>query len=570
MLRRTMKMKILITTIVVALVALFLFLFPRFYFNHLEYQGRGVFSSIEEARQIANAHIEQRSGREGGQKTSLEVTNLSIDITADLNKVNFLIDEHESILDKQLKFKFLLPKKYKEYLALKKDVFDKYYSSLRKFKSLKEYEGGITDILVKSDQFSQAMNTKGVTFDELYTKVKDLGDTRDNLKKFFDNGFMTSDYYNAVLADINAKIDLYNLLSDATKNNYSASEVDKKMGEIAAKYKHADIMALYYDSYDKNVVPKQNEWSNLYNQANDLTFGALDYYDNNKLAYDPLSVIFSKFDKSYPKNTSLKNNLIDHEDKKVDLNGDGKEETLRLSYAQSETSQFPDVSLVAYDEKGNEIGRLPDSMPIEQPLSGSAKAYVGMKKDGKQLISYEFIAGPHSSHTMFFGLFGLKTGGEGILPVCPTLDVKSAYDCLFWSGEVGSLVVADFDNDGYLEVAEMVDEYPKDGSINTDVEKAIDETFKDSGQNAINEMTRIAKREQGGRGNRVVWGIYRYDGKYFAPQLGVNYEKYYPLVTAYLKRFYKDYPTIMKKGDMSKDSLDYNEFMRSFWTKGQK
>jgi hypothetical protein len=562
-----MKKKLLTIVLLIILIGLCFFLLPRFYFNQLEYKGREIFSSIEDARQTANDHIEQRSGREGGQKTSLEVENLSIDITSDLNKVDFLVNEHESILNKQLKLKFLLPKKYNEYLALKKDVFDKYYSSLRKFKSLKEYEGGITDILVKSDQFSQAMNTKGVTFDELYTKVKDLGDTRDNLKKFFDNGFMTSDYYNAVLADINAKIDLYNLLSDATKNNYSASEVDKKMGEIAAKYKHADTMTLYYDSYDNNVVPKQNEWSDLYNQANDLTLGALDYYDTNKLAYDPLSVIISKFDKSYPKNTSLKNNPVDHEDKKVDLNGDGKEETLRLSYTQSETSQFPNVSLVAYDENGKEIGKLPDSMPIEQPLSGSAKAFVGMKKDGKQLVSYEFIAGPHSSHTMFFGLFGLKTGGEGILPVCPTTDVKSAYDCLFWSGEVGSLVVADFDNDGYLEVAEMVDEYPKDGPITSDIENAINETFKDSGQDAINGMTRIAKREQGGRGNRVVWGMYRYDGEYFVPQLGANYEKYYPLVTAYLKRFYKDYPTIMKKSEMSKDSLDYNEFMMSFWTK---
>lgn len=566
MIIRSMKLKLLIIVPVILLLALSLFLLPRFYFNQLEYKARQVFSSVEEARQVANDHIEQRSGREGGQKTSLETENISIDITADLNKVNLLIGEHESILNKQLKLKFLLPKKYKEYLALKKNVFDKYYSSSRKFRSLKEYEGGITDILAKSDQFSQAMSSEGATFDELYTKVKDLGDTRDNLKKFFDDGFMTSDYYNAVLADINAKIDLYNLLSDATKNNYSASEVDKKIGEIAEKYKHEDLRTLYYDSYDKITTAKQNEWSDLYDQANDLTYGALDYYDTNRLAYDPLSVIISKFNKSYPKNTSLKNNVVDNEDKKVDLSGDGKEETLRLSYSLSETSEFPDVSLIAYDEKGNEIGRLPDGMPIEKPLSNSAKAFVGMKKDGKQLVSYEFIAGSHSSHTMFFGLFELKTGGYGILPVCPTLDVESAYDCLFWSGEVGSLVVADFDNDGYLEVAEMVDEYPKDGSINTDVEKAINETFKDSGQDAINEMTRIAKREQGGRGNRVVWGIYRYDGDYFEPQLGANYEKYYELVSTYLTRFYQDYPTIMRKSEMSKDSLDYNEFMRSFWT----
>ncbi len=567
MLIRSMKLKLLIIVPVFLLLALFLFLFPRFYFNQLEYKGREIFSSIQEARQVANDHIEQRSGREGGQKTGPEVENLSIDIAADLNKVDLLINEHESILNKQLKFKFLLPKKYKEFLALKKEAFDKYYSSLRKFNSLKEYEGGMNVILTKSDQFSQALDTKGVTLDELYTKVKDLGDTRDNLKKFFDNGFMTSDYYNAVLADINTKIDIYNLLSDATENNYSAPEVNKKTGEIIAKYKHGDLLTLFYDSYNKITTVKQNEWSDLYNQADELIYGALDYYDVNNLAYDPLSVILSKFDKKYPKNVFSKNNTSGKEDKRVDLNGDGKEETLRLTYSQSETSEFPDISLVAYDEKGNEIGRLPDSIPIEQPLSGSAKAFVGMKKDGKQFVSYEFVVGPHSSQTMFFGLFELKTGGYGILPICLTRDVKSAYDCLFWSGEVGSLTAADFDNDGYLEVAEMVDEYPKDGPITPDIEKVINEEFKDLGQDVINKMTRIAKREQGGRGNRVVWGIYRYDGEYFVPQIGASYEKYYPLVTTYLKHFYKDYPMIMKKSEMSKDSLDYNEFMKSFWTK---
>jgi len=564
-----MKFKLLIVTPAVLLLALFFYLFPSFYFNQLEYKSREIFSSIEDARQVANDHIEQRSGREGGQKTNLEVQNLSIDIAADLNKESLLIDEHESVLNKQLKFKFLLPKKYKEYLTLKKEVFDKYYLSLRKFKTLKEYEIGLEDILIKSDQFTQAMKTKGATFDELYTKVKDLGDTRDSLKRFFDDGFMTSDYHNAVLADINAKIDLYNLLGDAAKNNYSTTDVENKIEEITAKYEHEDLGKLYYDSYNKITITKQTEWSDLYNQANTLTYGDLDYYDTNKLAYDPLSVIISKFNKKYPKNTTLRNNAFGKEDKKVDLNGDGKEETLRLSYDQSETSPFSNVSLVAYDENGNEIGRLPDSMPIERPLSNRAKAFIGMKKDGKNLVSYEFSVGPHSSHTMFFGLFDLKTGGEGILPVCPTLDVKSAYDCLFWSGEVGSLVVVDFDNDGYLEVAEMVDEYPKDGSIDEDTKRAIDETFKDMGQDVIDAMTRIAKREQGGRGNRVVWGIYRYNGEYFAPQLGVNYEKYYPLVTAYINRFYKNYPGIMKKSEMSKDSLNYNELMKSFWTKGK-
>jgi len=125
-----MKLKLLLILPAILLLALFLFLFPGFYFNQLEYKTRQVFSSIEEARSIADNDIEQRSGREGGIKSSEEVKNLSDKITADLNKVGNLVNEHESILNKQGKVVFLLPSKYKEYYDLKKDVFDKYYSSL--------------------------------------------------------------------------------------------------------------------------------------------------------------------------------------------------------------------------------------------------------------------------------------------------------------------------------------------------------------------------------------------------------------------------------------------------------
>src|SRR4030042_5115512 len=159
---------------------------------------------------------------------------------------------------------------------------------------------------------------------------------------------------------------------------------------------------------------------------------------------------------------------------------------------------------------------------------------------------------------MFFGLFESTNEVTRILPVCLVPDVKSAYDCLFWSGQVETIVVDDFDNDGFIEVAEMVDEYQKEGTITSDIEEIINNEFKDLGQDTVNGMIRIAKREKGGRGNRVIWGIHRFNGEYFENQLGSDYEKYYKLITVYLKRFYPDYPTIMRKSEMSKNSIDYN------------
>lgn len=253
------------------------------------------------------------------------------------------------------------------------------------------------------------------------------------------------------------------------------------------------------------------------------------------------------------------------EEVKADLNGDGNQETLRLSYTNSEKE--PVVSLIALDKNGKEIGKLPTSMPIQIPMLKSGKVHTPVKKDKNQFVSFDFSVGPHSSETMFFGLFELKTGGMGVLPICLTDNVNGASDCLFWSGEVGELAAKDLDNDGNLEVVETVDEYPKDGQITTATEKIINDEFKDMGQDAVSGMTRIAKREQGGRGNKVVWEVYRFNGNFFEEQTGTNYNKYYTLASQYLKTTYPTYPSIMKRTTMSKESLDYNLFMRKFWTK---
>lgn len=253
------------------------------------------------------------------------------------------------------------------------------------------------------------------------------------------------------------------------------------------------------------------------------------------------------------------------EDIKADLDGDGNQETLRLSYTDSEKE--PVVSLIALDKNGKEIGKLPTSMPIQVPMPKSGKVYTPVKKDKNQFVSFDFSVGPHSSETMFFGLFELKTGGMGVLPVCLTDNVNGASDCLFWSGEVAELAVKDLDNDGNLEVVETVDEYPKSSTITQEEEKAINDTWGDLKKENIDEAKRVAMREKGGRGNKVVWGVYRYNGNFFEEQTGTNYDRYYTLASQYLKTKYPTYPTIMKKSAMSKDSLEYNLFIRQFWTK---
>ena len=146
------------------------------------------------------------------------------------------------------------------------------------------------------------------------------------------------------------------------------------------------------------------------------------------------------------------------------------------------------------------------------------------------------------------------------------MDVNSASDCLFWSGEVGDLWADDYDKDGILEVVEMVDEYPKDGPLTEEIENITKETFEKLGQKASDGALRVLRREQGGRGNKVIWAIYKYNDRYFEKQSEKDYDKYYVLVKDSISNLWTEYPNIMKKSEMSKDSLEYNEFLRDYWS----
>ncbi len=68
----------------------------------------------------------------------------------------------------------------------------------------------------------------------------------------------------------------------------------------------------------------------------------------------------------------------------------------------------------------------------------------------------------------------------------------------------------------------------------------------------------VVKREKGGRGRAVVWAIYGYDGKSFVEQVDDNYDRYYNLIGDKIDNK-------MKKSDLSKESLEYNEFVKEFW-----
>ena len=238
----------------------------------------------------------------------------------------------------------------------------------------------------------------------------------------------------------------------------------------------------------------------------------------------------------------------------IDLDGNGEKEYIVLT-PLDRTGAVYLKAMIAYDKSDKDIAVLPSDMPIKIPITDSFKAYKLNKNDPREFFRLDFIAGPHQSETLFFGL-----SDDLLLPVCHEEEINGPYDCLFYSGNVGYLPIKDLDGDGYLELIEAVDEYPSDGELNTKEENAIDEAFKEQEVDEFVEGAEIiARREKGGRGRTVVWSIYSFNGEEFIEQTNNDYEKFYSLIGDFITNK-------MRKSGLSKGSLEYIQSTKDFWS----
>lgn len=249
---------------------------------------------------------------------------------------------------------------------------------------------------------------------------------------------------------------------------------------------------------------------------------------------------------------------------KADLLGNGVQDQVKLSVDTIKDNEDI-LSFTAFDQEGNIIANLPSSLPLKIPISDSGRVYNLETKNKVQQISFNFVAGPHSSTTMFFGLFEPTNRNQMILPICKTINPTIPQDCLFWSGEGGQLLVQDFNKDGEDEVVELVDEYPIRGTLTTEELGAIKNAADTVATGSGGILTEIAQREKGGRGRKVVWAIYRHNGTFFDELRGNDYNKIFIAVKNYLTTSNPDYPQLIKKSDLSSSSLAFNRLMMKVW-----
>lgn len=247
---------------------------------------------------------------------------------------------------------------------------------------------------------------------------------------------------------------------------------------------------------------------------------------------------------------------------KVDFEGKGS--PILLDIQQSENGYR------VFTKTGDEIN-FNDAFP---GMNSNYKIVKLNSNSKKEYIQWNNIIGPHETQTFFYTLY------KGNLQPLPAFDFeKNTYTFAFYNSR-NELGVGDFTSDGLLEVVENVDEYPPDAPRlnNPDIEKMIRETLSKEGlsEDEIQISIKIADRENygKGRGGVVIWSIYSFvEGEApFFRKLGIkDYNEISDRYVSAMNQVFekgKINSKLMKVNNLGKDSIDFNNFVRDFLTRG--
>jgi hypothetical protein len=197
----------------------------------------------------------------------------------------------------------------------------------------------------------------------------------------------------------------------------------------------------------------------------------------------------------------------------------------------------------------------------------------------KEYIRWDQTAGPHQTETFFITLH------ESQLFTIPSADFdKEVWYQPFWTSR-DTLAMGDLDGDGLVEIFEFVDELPPDAPRLEDgqIKEITTAAFAEKGMpdNFAEDAWLIISRENEGigRGRKVIWSIHtvvdsqppfirKLTQEEFENSTNRLMDSYY----AFMKELPEDEAELASKlvsrTELTKDSTDFNDFVRAFWTLG--
>lgn len=280
-------------------LATLLVLLSQFYFNELELGFRKNFKEsyllIEKTEQ--NITLRQQVSKNFDNETFI---TLGETIEDELKNAIVFLDKAATYNKKQKEISFLLSKKYKNYLEFKNSSFDNYYQLLKDFYQRKQNEHMMTETILLVAQIDQSIyNLKNY---EEWTKIVDglpqnSKTIKFNVDTLLANKYINQEFYDYIvktLAGYNRAAQLFTNTAINENYNIDFSELEAfKTPEIEVKRMIENLKTEWNNSYQEyldNVTKNHQE-----------LFLTNNYFNEHKLALDPISRFFAVFSNKFPK-----------------------------------------------------------------------------------------------------------------------------------------------------------------------------------------------------------------------------------------------------------------------------
>lgn len=226
------------------------------------------------------------------------------------------------------------------------------------------------------------------------------------------------------------------------------------------------------------------------------------------------------------------------------------------------------VKIEAFENGSVISSGLFDNGPLK-PSSAYSVIKINQNKP-REYIRWDQFVGPHQAET-----FMLTINPNRVILASAADNESEVWYAPFWSSR-GNTYIGDIDSDGIAEVIEYVDEFPPNAPrlVDPEIEKITRSEFPDELED---DMWSIVSRENSGegRGRKVIWNVYTVTNEDPLLFEKANKEKYEKLTADIfnamdmLNQEVEGSEEVMSKFDLAQDSIDFNNFVRNFWTQGQ-
>ncbi len=291
----------------VALFSLFLIYYgPQFYFNELELSFRQNFSNAYISIDKAEQGISLR--QQGPESVDDETfANLGKAIENELDNALLSLKEASLYNSKQEKISFLLPNKYKQYLELKQSSLSEYQQLSESFRNRKQNEHLMTETLMLVVQIDQSIyNIEDydnwlLTLDQLPADVTKIKQNAENLLKA---GHINQDFHDYLVKTADGYDHLNTMFISALEND-SWKTLD--WNELKAFQTPEDeVKKMVQESRVEWDQRNQDHLEKIADNDQDL-LEASNYFNENRIAFDPLSRLFSIFSSKFPRIKTTEN-----------------------------------------------------------------------------------------------------------------------------------------------------------------------------------------------------------------------------------------------------------------------